>query len=154
MSIAYVSIPYRQAKNLSITNILCLIGMFQSLIGRLKTPLFFPLLSSIGGFQSLIGRLKTKLTERIIIWFAIVVSIPYRQAKNQGGVYGGQWCRGVSIPYRQAKNFIISVSSPLGVKVSIPYRQAKNSEKMQLFKLQPLRFQSLIGRLKTAQEDN
>ena len=55
----------------------------------------------------------------------------------------------VSIPYRRAKNKIIQFLLQIYKEVSIPYRRAKNEiiEKMQEKPFDP--FQSLIGELKT-----
>ena len=51
--------------------------MFQSLIGRLKTPERGPFRGLVDGFQSLIGRLKT-LELELQATRVNIVSIPYR----------------------------------------------------------------------------
>ena len=53
------------------------VPLFQSLIGRLKTPTAAARLRTCCKFQSLIGRLKT-LFVQILVVFVPDVSIPHR----------------------------------------------------------------------------
>ena len=105
---------------------------------------FIPLPSQ---FQSLIGRLKTQSIQ-FQPPMPIVVSIPYRQAKNEQCEERKWEIDKVSIPYRQAKNFHItqgyieftSFQSLIGRLKTVFFIMDYDSM---------LQFQSLIGRLKT-----
>ena len=82
-----VSIPYRHAKNIKLSNLI--------LLNLLK-------------FQFLIGTLKTSKSYNKYIYFYLWVSIPYRHAKNFKNTVR-KLCKNllVSIPYRHAKNKLI-----------------------------------------------
>ena len=128
-----VSIPYRQAKNLNVNECKSEYGLFQSLIGRLKTFLNLIPFCSLRQFQSLIGRLKTKVS-KFLSPPIIPVSIPYRQAKNYVYMVNVFGLLQVSIPYRQAKNQDDLIYPNLITSVSIPYRQAKNQKALDFYR--------------------
>ena len=124
------------------------IFQFQFLIGRLKTFCSFVCRRHQRQFQFLIGRLKTKLYQ-VQAFLNLVVSIPYRQAKNQlfSRLVVQYFCqfqfligRLKTLVGAETQRFIqkfqfligrlktgpVYTGPSLRAGVSIPYRQAKN----------------------------
>ena len=143
-----VSIPHRQAKNLVKAIGLPDRGVFQFLIGRLKT---------IERFKGFVRSKRVSIPHRQAkndkgrrqFLTDVLVSIPHRQAKNVENTASGsvpktrfQFLIGrlktgvglagmarpvpVSISHRQAKNVVPGLYPLQLYPVSIPHRQAKN----------------------------
>ena len=124
--ITMVSSPYRYSKNRNGTDEGIRKGMFQVLIGILKTESEYPEVFPEILFQVLIGILKTRM-----------------------GHLKRKWNRYVSSPYRYSKNCSKDKPETENKEVSSPYRYSKNYIISNTYVYAVIRFQVLIGILKT-----